>query len=283
MDYLWYYGGKHNRDNLNRIPKIGEFFTCVASEIYYDSHKLENVYNYDAEDSFVDKNAIRCVFVDHNGGVLSKNILDGYKGFIGNEYVLTDKNQYLPLYGIVFKRVEYLVIWRDYNFNPQNPNNYSIDIFNEIQEFHRKIKKIINRELNSKIYYTKTNEEALDLLNRKRYNKVVIITNGNNSGGDFIEKTREIIGANTIAAVTSYDVYNHIEWVQNMENVLILNGIDLHDKFFKCIKMNDMNLYLQLKEEINNQYNFNLNNCTGNLFNFPKFKANGYFSELIFD
>ena len=40
------------------------------------------------------------------------------------------------------KRVEYLVIWRDYNFNKENPNNYGEELFNEIQEFHRKIKNI---------------------------------------------------------------------------------------------------------------------------------------------
>ena len=67
------------------------------------------------------------------------------------------------------KRLEYLVIWRDYNFSLDNPNNYSLQVFQEIQNFHREIKKIISREFNSKIYYTTTTEEALELIERKKY------------------------------------------------------------------------------------------------------------------
>ena len=33
LDYAWYYGGIDNRDNFEKIPKVNEFFTCVASEI----------------------------------------------------------------------------------------------------------------------------------------------------------------------------------------------------------------------------------------------------------
>ena len=49
-----------------------------------------------------------------------------------------------------------------------------------MQEFNRKIKRLISRELDSKIYYVKTTEEALTLIERKKYNKIFIINNGNN-------------------------------------------------------------------------------------------------------
>ncbi len=45
-----------------------------------------------------------------------------YNRFIGNEICITNKNQILPLYGVTFRRIKYLVIWRDYNFNLENPN-----------------------------------------------------------------------------------------------------------------------------------------------------------------
>ena len=41
LDYAWYYGGRNNnRENFRQIPEVGDIFTCVASEIYYDESKL---------------------------------------------------------------------------------------------------------------------------------------------------------------------------------------------------------------------------------------------------
>ena len=56
--------------------------------------------------------------------ILEKRELDEeYKNkFVGTEYLITDKSQFIPIYGVTFKRVEYLVIWRDYNFDESNPN-----------------------------------------------------------------------------------------------------------------------------------------------------------------
>ena len=122
-----------------------------------------------------------------------------------------------------------------------------------------------------------SSEEALELVERKKYNKVIIITNGNNNGKEFIIQARRKIGSNTIAAVTTYNVYEHINWVKNMENVLILNVLNFHKKFFNCIKNSDKNLYNQLRNEIinyynNNKFEFYLNEVSPNLFNFTTFK-----------
>jgi hypothetical protein len=258
----------------------------LACEIYYDETKLEKAYSSD-KDSVVPKNGVKCGYVDWSSGILSKRELKEYKGFLGTEYLISDKTQILPLYSITFERVEYLVVWRDYNFSVNNPNNYDSNTFNEIQEFHIQIKKFISRELNSKIYYLKTTKEALKLIKRKKYNKIIIITNGGNNGEDFIKKAREIIGSNTIALCSAYAVENHINWVKNMENVLILKGLDFHKKFFKCIKYNNKSLYNELCREMDNKYNyisnFHLNECTNNLFNFKQFKKEGSFEDLEFD
>ena len=100
-------------------------------------------------------------------------------------------------------------------------------------------------------------------------------------------KARNIIGSNAIAAVSAYDVRKHIKWVKNLSNVLILNGMEFHEKFFKCIKHNDKFQFLQLKKEIIDYYNyiedFNLIENTKDLFAFPNFKNDGYFRDLTFE
>ena len=109
---------------------------------------------------------------------MSKDELKNYIGFIGNEFLINDKNQILPLYAVILKSVEYLVIQRDINVNEKNPNDYDIKVFNKMKEFHRKIKKIISNKLNSKVYYTITIDKALYFINRKKYNKIIFVTNG---------------------------------------------------------------------------------------------------------
>ena len=284
LDYIYFYAAEVETEdnyrkyrNINKIPKVGDSFSFVASEIYYNENKLEIVYDSRKEDEYVDKKGIRIAYDRYNTSILTKDQLQTFKGFFAKEFVISDKSQILPLYAVTVERVEYLVIWRDYNFNEENPNNYNFLLFNEIQEFHRKIKKYISRELNTKIYYAKNDEEAMKILDRKKYNKIIILTNGNNNGKDFIIKARNIIGSNAIAAVSVYDIENHINWVRNMENVLILNGLDFHKKFFECIIKKNINLFHNLKNEIINYYkddipNFDLNENTISLFSFPNFK-----------
>ena len=72
-----------------------------------------------------------------------------------------------------------------------------------------------------------------------------------------------------------------------MTNVLLLNGIELHEKFFKCIIDKDINLFHELKNEIINSFDdmpdLNFTEDENELFNFPNFKETGNFSELTFD
>ena len=96
IDYSWYYASE-NRENFNRIPKVGESFSVVASEIYYDKNKLQTVYNTDTRVQEVVKYGIRCAYVDYSSRIMSKNELKGYNRFIGNEFCITYKEQILPL------------------------------------------------------------------------------------------------------------------------------------------------------------------------------------------
>ena len=286
LDYAWYYAGENRRDNFKHIPAIGDQFSFVASEIYYDQQKMETVYNCNTQNEYVQKNGIRYAYVDAGSYLMSKEKLEKYDGFIGNEFLISDKNQILPLYGVTMKRVEYLVIWRDYNFNEKNPNNNSQKIFNEMKEFHNKIKKILLVELNSKVYYAKDTEEAINLIKRKKYNKIIIVTNGNNQGKEFIIEARKIIGSNVICAVSAFWVKSHINWVKQLDNVMLLNGIDLHLKFFKSVINNDINSLIQLKKEICDHYNnipgFGFKEFSKDIFRYPKFLKQGKFQDLKF-
>ena len=290
LDYLWYYADDFNElhySHINLIPRVGVSFNFVVSKIFYHKDKFEYVYDKRKKDLPVESNGIRCAHDDYSTRVLSEKDLRNYNHFYAKEFVISDLNQILPLYVVTVKRMEYLVIWRDYNFNSSNPNLYPQRIFKEIQSFHRELKSFITRNLNSKIYYVENDDEAMKLLDRKKYNKIIIITNGNNDGEQFIHDSRNIIGAEALAAVSAYDVTKHIQWVKNLNNVLILNGIDFHKKFFRCIINNDTNLFRQLKNEIIQYYNdipgFQLKENINKLFHFPNFKKNGEFGELSFN
>ena len=46
IDYCWFYGSpKGNRDNCNKIPKIKDTFTLIASSVYYNQKGFKRVYN----------------------------------------------------------------------------------------------------------------------------------------------------------------------------------------------------------------------------------------------
>lgn len=166
LDYCSYYS-RGAREGFNKIPKVGECISCVVSEIYYDHNKLERIYKF-CRDKEVQKNGIICNYCDGKTIILSeKEVNQKQKECIFNEYIITNKEQILPLYGLKLKRVEYLVIWRDYNFNEKNPNNYESSKFNIIKQFHKKIKNLIALMIDSKVYYISQNDEALNLVDKK--------------------------------------------------------------------------------------------------------------------
>ena len=289
-DYAWRYSKNSNENKYREknIPKVGDTFCLVVSEIYYNRSKLETVYNNNKKDEVVPDFGIRCCFTNYKGQTMDKTSLINNNRFIGNEFLITNKNQILPLYSIILKRIEYLVIWRDYNFDLFNPNKYSNKTFNKIQEFHNEIKRKIARELDSKIYYVKTTEEALKLIEIKKYNKIIIITNGNNNAKEFINEARMIIGSPVIAAVSVYNIKRHISLVKEMENTILLNGIDYHEKFLKFVINNDKNGLIDLRNEIINDYcktieDFYFQEFNDNLINYPNFKENGNFGDLIYN
>ena len=74
--------------------------------------------------------------------------------------------------------------------------------------------------------------------------------------------------------------------VKKHRNILILNGISFHERFFKCIIEKNIDQLQILKKDIINKYSdipsFNLKEFDKDLCNFVNFKNEGSFPELVF-
>ena len=289
IDYAWYYGSESdtdNRANFYGIPKIKDSFSFIVSEVYYDESKFEQVYDNEKINDEVPKNGIRHACVGPDSAAIPKNQLKNYKGFIGTEYLITNWDQILPLLNVTVERVEFLIVWRDNNFDMTNPNGYSE--FQEMYDFNQRIKKYASFNLKTKIYYFDQSDEALNFIKRKKYNKIILISNGGNNGIGFINNARKIIGSNTISIITCFVAQNYLEIVRNSENILI------NSKYYNCMKeflhfstTKNINALKNLQKNIeanlkNLDNSFQFKDINNNAFNFPKFKEEGTFSQINF-
>ena len=289
IDYAWYYGSESdtdNRANFYGIPKIKDSFSFIVSEVYYDESKFEQVYDNEKINDEVPKNGIRHACVGPDSAAIPKNQLKNYKGFIGTEYLITNWDQILPLLNVTVERVEFLIVWRDNNFDMTNPNGYSE--FQEMYDFNQRIKKYASFNLKTKIYYFDQSDEALNFIKRKKYNKIILITNGGNNGIGFINNARKIIGSNTISIITCFVAQNYLEIVRNSENILI------NSKYYNCMQeflhfstTKNINALKNLQKNIeanlkNLDNSFQFKDINNNAFNFPKFKEEGTFSQINF-
>ena len=150
------------------------------------------------KNKMVKKNGIHFITVksDH-GQVLSDSVVsmdERKKGkFIGNEYVITELEQICPLYAIKIKRNEYFLLWRDNHFEG---NNFYFDYLKQRELYANGIAKM-------NIYIENNTESALKFIFKRRFNKMILITNIglDLSGKKFIEVTRKILGSNIIVLI----------------------------------------------------------------------------------
>ena len=70
--------------------------------------------------------------------------------------------------------------------------------------------KYINQAAKYNIYPCETSEEALKLVKRKKYNKIILLSNiGQDLGGKkFVDQARKIIGNDVIVLFSAYDKIN---------------------------------------------------------------------------
>ena len=276
LDSCWIYGSEKNKKvndnhrNLN-IPKVGEYFSFIASAIYYDQNGYKRV-----KDNRRNPNLYEINFA-YAGMKKLETIKDDQPDpckFVSTEYVVNDLAQICPFISFKLKRDEYCIIWRDINFSSKPIYNNKFDpIF---KRYLKERMSFINYKSKYNIYPCETTEEALKLIRRKKYNKIILISNiGNDLGGKlFVEKAREIIRNDTIVLFNAYSI-NHLKWIQKFPNSLFANTQIFYEKFLNCFyeneKVDDIkNEIMDLKSEMEEYYKvkFNLNDS---FLDYPSF------------
>ena len=190
--------------------------------------------------------------------------------FIGNIFVITEIDQMLPLYGLTFKRNEYIIIWRDPNFSEEN--KYS--------EYLKEAKMYLYKNENINAYFESCTEKALDLIKRKKFNKIILISSIglDLSGKTFVEAARKILGFDIIVLFFSSN-NKHLEWIQKFPNALYTNNSKFYKEYIRNYNEKGLN---KLKKDIEKQYKIKIK-FTKNFLEFPKFVNSEKFTDLIFE
>ena len=282
LDYCWFYGGaESNRSNKNKIPKIDDIFTLIANAIYYNKNGYRKVIDHKYTPK---KNEINFAYAKEDFSTI-KDYPDKSK-FYGTEYVIWDLNQICPFIGAKLKRKEFCVIWRDNNFSSKPIYNNEFDqIF---KDFLKERLTYIEQYAEFNIYPCETSEEALKLVERKKYNKIILISNvGTDLGGKkFIDEARKIIGNNVIVLFLAYNK-NHLEWIKKYKNALFSNDPKFYEDYLRCFSdgyddYDRAEEIMELKSTIEYHYNIQFN-FDDKFLDYPLYKEEGKYSDLKFD
>ena len=278
LDYCWFYGGdQDNRANKNIIPGIGQTFTAIASLVYYDKTKFLQVADYYTREQ-PGKNEINFAYAGCDLDTIMKPNIHQY---FGTEYVVWELSQICPLISLKFKRVEYCIIWRDINFS-QNAI-YGAQFDSLFKGFLKDCVKYIRQEAKFNVYPCQTTEEALSIVNRKKYNKIILLSNVGEdlAGRAFVDQARQIIGNNVIVLFVAYNI-NHLNWITNYPNALFCNEYEYFKEYLDIFSQPDLQYKIPgLIQKFGNHYKvkFNFDN---NYLNFPLYRDSGSYSELTF-
>ena len=260
LDYVLFYSGGNSqsthRENWGKILPPGGTFSFVGTEVFYDKNKIKYVYIPMKEESdnfltyeeikekfpekIIEKNGINIAKIDLvkgltlNSNEIKKN--EERRNILGVDYAVSEKEQTLPLYGITLKRNEFLVVWKYSNY----------EINNEYKEYFEQAKFIINKEFNINVYIKNSTEKALEIIETKKYNKIILISDINEDLKEksFIEDAREILGFEAMILFLSKKL--NLEWIKEFPNVLFSNDILFYEKYIK--NYNETGLYNLRKE-----------------------------------
>ena len=294
LDYVGFYCGgvdeKTRRADFRKILPVESTFSIIASEVFYDEKKFKQIENDDLyvadlktfpsyadltkyyKNKMVQPNGIHYIEVEiDRGDSLDKSKISKFKEegkFIGTEYAITELNQIFPLYSLTLKRNEYLIIWRDPNFKGEN----------KFTNYLKEMKFFANQIAKMNIYFETQTEEALKLIERKKYNKIILISSiGQDlSGKKFIEVAREILKCKAICLFFSNNK-EHLKWIQNFPNALYTNTNTYYEKFITNFNKEGLN---SLKKSIEEAYNINLPKFTDDFIEFPLFAEGGQYDRL---
>ena len=277
LDYCWFYGGAGgNRENANTIPEINKTFTLIACSTYYNQKGFRRVYDNKYTPK---KNEINFAYAGSQTEALANP--DRSK-FYGTEYVIWDLDQICPFISAKLERQEYCFIWRDTNFSLKPIH------FNQFDETFKKFLKerikYIEQTAKFNIYPCETTEEALKLIRRKKYNKIILISNAGDGGREYISEARKIIGNEVIALFVAY-LEDHLKWIKDFQNAIFCNESIYYEKYIECfndpntnnVKRNIEALISSIENRYKVRFNFN-----SKYLDFPYYKGSGFYSELTF-
>ena len=240
--------------NNENIPKIGESFSLMACEIFYNEEKLKEFdINLSLSNSSQNNISNELEKVESDGliRINNYNLNDNSKKIIYNEYVLSEKYQIFPLYTFTLRRNEYLVLYRDPNFKRKD-------------KFSNYLKGIILKSLkysnNKNFYFESSTEEALKLLLNKKKEKIMLITSirFDKSGKRFVEIARKILKFELIVLFFSNN-RNHFNWIKDFPNCLYTNKHIIYEKYISNYKEDTLK---ELKKEVEDLYKIKLKKFT---------------------
>ena len=252
----------------------------IACSVYYDKNHFNYVENWKYTPK---KNEINFALASADFSTIKIKDLDKTK-FYGTEYVIYELSQICPFLAINLRRAEYCFIWRDNNFS-KKPQYNKPEVDHLFKTFLAQRIKYIEEYAEYNIYPCETSEEALALVERKKYNKIILISNigDKEAGRIFVENARKIIGNDVIALFLTYNVEGHIKKINLYKNALISNDKNIYEKFLQCFSGNGVKeKILDLKEclEVKHNVNFNFDD---NFLHYPNYKENGFYSDLKFN
>lgn len=223
----------------------------------------------------VQKNGIHFIKIKSEHGQVIKDSITSLEErkngkFIVNEYVITELGQICPLYAIKIKRNEYFLLWRDLNFEGKN-------IY---YDYLKKRELYANGIAKMNIYIQNNTEKALKFIYKRRFNKMILITNIglDLSGKKFIEVARKILGSNIIVLIYSSNK-KHLEWIQNYLNVLYTSNASIFQKYIK--NYNEKGLK-ELKKKVEKEYKIKLLDFTSDFLSYPHYIENQRYSNIDF-
>ena len=278
LDYCWFYGSQdNNRANQNIIPRLEDIFTLIACSVYYNKKGFRKVTNSKYTPK---KNEINFAYAGAHFETVNN---PDFNKFVGTEYIIWDLDQICPFISAKLKRTEYCVIWRDNNFSSNPVYNNKFDAI--FKKFLNERIKYIKQMAKFNIYPCETSEEALKLVERKKYNKIILISNvGTDLGGKkFVDKAREIIGNDVIVLFLAYNI-DHLEWIKDYKNALFSNDRKFYEEYLKCfeeqysIKGNLESLKDKMEKHYEVKFNFD-----DKFLEYPQFKDGGNYSDLSFN
>jgi len=143
--------------------------------------------------------------------------------------------------------------------------------------------KYINQQSNYNIYPCESSEEALELIKRKKYNKIVLISNiGEDYGGKFfVENARKIIGSNIITLFIAAK-RSHLNWIKDFKNAIFSNEPEFDEEFLRCfngknIEYNIICLVNKLEKHYKVKFKFD-----ETYLYYPHFMEEGSYQNLNF-